>query len=497
MSAAANPDRKPVSPRDRARPASGNVLSVASEAAPLIKTGGLADVVGALPAALAPLGWRLRTLLPAYPGLSAKLSDARQVWSDADLFGGPAQMLAGMVGDLDILLLDAPHLFDREGGIYGTPSGEDWPDNPARFAALSWAAARIAKDGLSDGWRPDLLHCHDWQSGFAPLWTRGSVPSVMTIHNIAFQGIAPASQLEALRLPPEGFTPDGYEYWGQISALKAGLIHADAITTVSPSYAAELTTPEFGFGLEGVIRGRADVLSGILNGIDDAVWNPAIDDQIPARYSAGDMEGKTLSAASLRTEFGLDPEGGPLFIVVSRLTRQKGLDLLLETIPGLVARGGQLAVLGSGEPDLQDGFLRAAKAHPGRVAVRIGYDEALSHRMFAGGDVVLVPSRFEPCGLTQIYGLAYGTLPLVARTGGLADTVIDANDAALRAGVATGLQFAPVTADALSLALRRASALYDQSAIWQRMVRRAMAHPVGWDASARNYAALYDRLTTG
>ena len=472
----------------------GRVLSVASECAPLVKTGGLADVVGALPGALHPLGWQIRTLIPAYRGLAERLENTVELWSDPDLYGGPARVIGGKVGALDLLLLDAPHLFDRAGTPYLDQAGADWPDNPRRFAALSWVAAAIARDGLADGWRADLIHAHDWQAGFAPLWA-GNTPSVMTIHNVAFQGIAPARALDELRLPAAGFTPQGFEYWGQISALKAGLVYASAVSTVSPSYAAELMTPEFGFGMEGVIRDRAAVLTGILNGVDLSVWNPATDPLIEARYSPADMTGKATCAATLREEFGLDPEGGPLFIVVSRLTRQKGLDLLLEALPGLAARGGQLAVLGNGEPDLQEGFLRAAARWPGRVGVHIGYDEAMSHRMFAGGDVVLVPSRFEPSGLTQMYGLAYGTLPLVARTGGLADSVIDANVAALRDGVATGVQFAPVTADALSLALHRISALYDQADIWQRMVARAMAHPVGWDASARDYAALYDRLT--
>ncbi|WBU52175.1 glycogen synthase GlgA [Paracoccus sp. SCSIO 75233] len=476
-------------------PPAGTVLSVASECAPLVKTGGLADVVGALPAAMAPLGWELRTLIPAYRGLKERLDRAESLWRDDDLFGGPAQVLAGRSAGLNLLLLDAPHLFDRAGTPYLDEAGRDWHDNPLRFAALSWAAARIAQDGLSDGWRPDLIHAHDWQAGFAPLWTQGATPSVMTIHNIAFQGIAPSSMLSELRLPWDRFNPDGYEFWGNISALKAGLVSADAITTVSPTYATELTTPEFGFGLEGVIRARADVLSGILNGVDRQAWDPATDANIAANYSAGDMNGKSLCAAALREEFGLDAADGPLCIVVSRLTRQKGLDLLLESLPVLTGAGGQLALLGTGEADLQDGFQQAAARDPGRIGVRIGYDEALAHRMFAGADAVLVPSRFEPCGLTQMYGLAYGTLPLVARTGGLADTVIDANDAALRAQVATGLQFAPVTAEALSLSLRKLCTLFQRSGTWAKMVQRAMAHPVGWDASARDYARLYEKLT--
>ena len=473
----------------------GDVLSVASECAPLIKTGGLADVVGALPAAMAPLGWRLRTLIPAYRGLVEKLEDPVEVWSSPDLFGGSGRVLAGRAAGLELLLLDAPHLFDRAGGPYHDEDGADWSDNPRRFAALSWVASKIALDGLGDGWIPGILHAHDWQAGFAPIWTHGAVPSAMTIHNIAFQGIAPASAMEELRLPHSWFNPGGFEYWGQISALKAGLVAADAITTVSPTYADELTSAEFGFGLEGVIRARTGAMWGILNGVDTQVWNPATDPLIAAQYSAEDLTGKAACAAALREEFGLDPEGGPLCIVVSRLTRQKGLDLLLAALPALIAGGGQLAVLGTGENDLQDGFLRAAASHPGRVGVRIGYDEALSHRMFAGADVVLVPSRFEPSGLTQMYGLAYGTLPLVARTGGLADSDIDANLAAERASVSNGLQFAPVTAEALIRSIRKMCALYARPDIWQRMIQSAMTHTVGWDASARDYAALYDRLS--
>lgn len=472
------------------------VLSVASECAPLVKTGGLADVVGALPHAIEASGWQMRTLIPAYPGLIGNIKQSAELWSDSDLYGGPARIIGGQAAGLDLLLLDAPHLFDRAGSPYLDESGADWPDNPHRFAALSWAAAEIAKHGLSDDWQPDLIHAHDWQAGFTPLWSRGTKPLVMTIHNIAFQGIAPASLVDELRLPRSEFNLDGYEYWGQISALKAGLVYADAITTVSPSYANELTTPEFGFGMDGIIRSRADVLSGILNGVDDRVWNPASDPLIPANYAPDNMDGKHISTIALREEFGLDLKNkGPLFIVVSRLTRQKGLDLLLDELPGLIARGGQLAVLGNGEQDLQDGYRLAASQWPGQVAVHIGYDEAMSHRMFAGGNVVLVPSRFEPCGLTQMYGLAYGTLPLVARTGGLADTVIDANSAALRTSAATGIQFSPDSPHALNSALRRISALYAQPVIWQRMVARAMTHPVGWDASAREYATLYDKLT--
>lgn len=470
------------------------VLSVTSECAPLVKTGGLADVAGALPGALAGQGVAMRTLVPGYPAVMAAIDGAECVATVHDCFGGTARVLAAQADGLDLLVLDAPHLYDRGAGIYLSDTGRDWPDNPERFAALSWVAAEIAA-GLLPDWHPQIVHAHDWQGGLAPCYiargpVAGQVPTVLTIHNIAFQGLAPASRLSALKLESADFTPEGFEYWGQISALKAGLVFADRITTVSPGYAAELLTPEFGMGLEGVLSARRDVLSGILNGIDTSVWSPEGDPLITA-YDR--PRGKAANKSALRAEFGLPDADGPLCIVISRMTEQKGLDLLLDALPALLDRGGQLAVLGSGDPGLQAAYQRAA-AHP-QVAVRIGYDEALSHRMMAGGDAILVPSRFEPCGLTQLYGLRYGTVPLVALTGGLADTVIPATPATLaRKPVATGLQFTPVTAQALGHALERLCALYAQPKLWQQMQRNAMAHPVGWDHSAAAYAALYKGL---
>jgi starch synthase len=466
------------------------VLSVTSEAAPLVKTGGLADVAGALPAALAPFGVRMRTLLPGYRAVMAAMDGGAQVVAHLpDCFGGSARLWAANVAGLDLLVLDAPHLYDRGAGIYLTDAGRDWPDNPERFAALSWVAARIAGGVLPD-WRPDLVHAHDWQGGLAPYYLRRAglnTASVLTIHNIAFQGLCGADRLASLRLAPQDFHPEGLEYWGQISALKAGLIHADRLTTVSPTYAEELLTPEFGMGMEGVLNARRAVLSGILNGIDTTIWSPETD---PSIIPYAKPEGKAPNKAALRAEFGLPDATGPLCVVISRLTGQKGLDLLLDALPALLAGGGQLALLGSGDTSLQDAYLRAAR-HP-HVAVRIGYDEALSHRMIAGGDAILVPSRFEPCGLTQLYGLRYGTLPVVALTGGLADTVIPATPATLAAkNVATGLQFSPPSVLALSSALTRACALYAQPKLWRQMARNAMAHPVGWDQSASAYATLY------
>lgn len=464
------------------------VLSVASECAPLIKTGGLADVAGALPGALKPLGVEMRTLLPGYPKVKAALGKTKSVLKEKDLFGGPAEVLEGIGGGLDLLVLDAPHLFDREGALYLGPDGKDWHDNPERYAALSWVAAEISAGKLK-GWKPDILHCHDWQAGLAPWYLHENHPgsgvfSVLTIHNVAFQGLAPARKVIGLRLPVSGMTQDGFEYWGQVSALKAGLVSADRITTVSPTYAGELMSPEFGMGMDGVLRNRRHVVSGILNGVDLEAWTPTY--KTPA--------GKVRFKKKLMKQMGLEERKGPLCVVVSRLTEQKGLDVLLDALPRLLDEGGQLALLGSGDPALEKAFQKAAREHPG-VAVRIGYDEALARLMIEGGDSILVPSRFEPCGLTQLYGLRFGTLPLVAYTGGLVDTVIPATPAGLRAGAANGLQFHPVTADALSRAFDHLVGLYRQPDLWLTMQKNAMKQPVGWDQSAAEYKALYTELT--
>lgn len=464
------------------------VLSVASECAPLVKTGGLADVVGALPAALGAEDVDMRVLLPGYPAVMAALERGEVVMSEDDLFGGPARVLDGNAAGLPVMVIDAPHLFAREGSIYLGPDGRDWPDNPERFAALSWIGARIAHEGIA-GWKPDVVHCHDWQAGLVPDYLAqmgGGAGTLLTVHNIAFHGPAPANLLDKLRLPSARYTSEGFEFWGHLSALKAGLTLADRLTTVSPTYAQELTNPDFGMGLDGVIRDRRDVLSGILNGIDEQVWNPAND---PAIIAYTTPAGKAANKTRLRKELDLPEADGPLCVVVSRLTAQKGLDLLLDALPALLSRGGQLAVLGSGDPTLEDMFRDAGKQT--NVAVRIGYDEGQSHRMIAGGDAILVPSRFEPCGLTQLYGLRYGTIPLVALTGGLADTIINASPAAMAQGVATGVQFTPVTAATLEAALGHLCDLWQDRPAWEQMQRNAMAQPVCWQGSARAYAALY------
>lgn len=471
----------------------GRVLSVASECVPLVKTGGLADVVGALPAALRPTGWDMRVLLPTYRALRAQAKDWPVVWEEADLWGGPGRVLAGEVEGVPLLLLDAPHLYDREGGPYSGPTGEH-PDNAIRFAALSWVAARIAREGLV-GWKPDVLHAHDWQAGLAPAYLAyngsGGCKSVITIHNIAFQGWAPAHMLGVLRLPGHAFHPEALEYYGGISTLKAALVTSDWITTVSPTYAAEIMRPEFGMGLQGVIATRASVVSGILNGVDTGVWDPSR--EVPA-FDRKSITGKAEARANLCAEFGLEVPG-PLAIVVSRLTDQKGIDLLPAVVPDFILGGGGLIVLGSGDPGMEGAMRNLADRFPGRVAVRIGYDEGMSHRLFAGADAVLAPSRFEPCGLTQMYGLRYGTLPVVSMVGGLADTVIGANPATLSAGAATGVTFHPVDALAFGRALTQLLDLHRQPKLWAKLRSNAMAHPVGWETSAAAYAGLYERLT--
>ncbi len=470
-------------------------LSVASEAYPILKTGGLADVVGALPAALRPHGVHMRTLLPGYPAVMEALSGAQTILSQTGYFGGDARILAGQAGGLDVLVLDAPHLYARPGNPYTMPNGQDWPDNPQRFAALAYAAALVGR-GNMPGYTPDVIHAHDWQTGLLPAYLSlagGARPAtVFTVHNLAFQGQVPAHLLAELRLPAESYTPDGVEYYRAIGMLKAGIRFADRITTVSPSYAAEICTPAGGMGMDGLLRARAEALSGILNGIDTAVWNPETDANLPAPFSVGALGERTASRAALQARFGLAPSRSALvFGVVSRLTHQKGLDLLLACLPDLLAADTQLALIGAGDADLQAGFAAAAAANPGRIGVEFGYDERAAHLLQAGADAVLVPSRFEPCGLTQLCALRYGAIPVVSRVGGLADTVIDANAAAVAAGVATGVQFAPVSVEGLRAALGRTLALWKRRKVWLRLQARAMQTEVGWGEAGRAYAEVY------
>ena len=465
------------------------ILSVSSEVYPLIKTGGLADVAGALPAALAASGIEMRTLVPGYPKVMAALGKMKTAMK---VDGG--RVLYGTCAGISLYVLDIPALFDRAGGPYGDSSGRDWDDNALRFATLSLVAARIARGEA--GWQPDVVHAHDWQAALVPVHLRygGGPPCVLTIHNIAFQGRFGGHAFAQLGLPDAAWSVEGVEYYGDVSFLKGGLSTADAITTVSPTYAREILTPHFGMGMEGVIAPRAHLVRGIVNGIDTDVWNPDTDAALTQTYTARTLARRRANRKALDAKFGLTP-GGPLFSVISRLTWQKGLDLLADNIDHLVGLGGKLVVLGTGEPALEAAFQQAAQRHPGSVGTFIGFDEAMSHSLQGSADAILMPSRFEPCGLTQLYGLRYGCLPIVARTGGLADTVIGANGASLRAGVATGLVHDVDSGPALGDAIADAIALFKTPA-WQQMQRNAMRADVSWKASADEYAALYHSIAS-
>jgi starch synthase len=401
---------------------------------------------------------------------------------------------AGAAG-LDLMVLDAPHLFNRPGSPYAAPGGAEWPDNALRFAALSRMAATIANDGRA-GLTPDIVHAHDWQAGLTMAYLDGAPhrpATVQTVHNLAFQGNFPAAIFPSLGLPADAYRVESAEFYGMVGYLKAGLSLADAVTTVSPTYAAEIQTPECGMGFDGLLRYRARALHGILNGIDDTIWNPATDTMIASPFDLHHLARRAANKAALQAQFNLDPNlNGLLLGVISRLSWQKGLDLLLPALDTVLALGAQLVILGAGEPDLEAAFREAARQNLGRIATFIGYDEALAHQVQAGIDAILVPSRFEPCGLTQLCALRYGALPIVARTGGLADTVIDANDAALAADTGTGLQFAP---GQLIPALHRAAALWSAPNTWSRLQSNAMKADVSWQRPAAQYAALYKSLS--
>ena len=479
------------------------VLHVGAEVFPLVKTGGLADVLGALPQALIGQGADVRLLLPGLPAIVDAVLHQKVVCEIGACFGAARVTLRlGQMpySHVPVYVIDAPLLYRRPGSPYQDSAGGEWPDNVQRFALLGWAGAHLASGELDPAWRPGVLHAHDWHAAMACAYVAAhppaSVATVFTVHNLAYQGLFPSGDFPLLGLSSRFMASAGLEYHQQLSFMKAGLKFAQRVTTVSPTYAREIATHEFGFGLDGVIRSRGADVSGVLNGVDGAVWDPAADASLAARYSARQLAGKALCKQALQAELGLAPRAGaPVFGVVSRLTSQKGLDLVLGTLPGLLKRGGQLALQGAGDPALEAAFVAAAKAHPGEVGVRIGYDEAFAHRLIAGADAILVPSRFEPCGLTQLYGLRYGTLPVVRRVGGLADTVVDATDEAVQADRATGFSFDAATPAALDIAIQRTVAAHAQPERWRRLMLRAMAQDFSWEGAARKYIALYRELT--
>lgn len=480
-----------------------NILFVTSEAHPLIKTGGLADVSGSLPRALKNLRHDVRLVLPNYRGVAERAGKLKTV-ATLPLAAAPEpiRILEGRLpgSTVKLYLVDSPMHFDRPGGPYSAPDGGDWPDNAQRFALFARAACELAMDRAGLGWQADLVHGHDWQSGLVPalLTLEEARPATLfTIHNLAYQGLFDWDGFQSLKLPYEWWSMHGVEFHDKMSFIKAGLVYADEITTVSPHYAAEIRTPAYGCGLDGLLQHRADHLTGILNGIDYKEWNPGTDPHIERHYNSRSVTHKRDNKRALQRAFGLPERDVPLFGHIGRMVAQKGIDLLLEILPQLARKDLQLVILGSGQADLEQALSQAQDTHPKQIAVHIGYDEALAHRIEAGADVFLMPSRFEPCGLNQLYSLRYGTVPLVRRTGGLADSVVDANGATLEDGTATGIHFEEASASALLLAVERTLHLYDQPKLWKRMVSHGMRQDVSWNHSAREYIALYEKVLAG
>ena len=478
------------------------VLQVSAEIFPLLKTGGLADIAGALPAALGAAGCEVRVLLPGFAPIMADLQSDSEPGELTAPWGERVRLRQGVLATLGIraYVIDAPQLYMRPGTPYEDAQRQPFHDNHRRFALLGWVAAQLAC-GLDAHWQPNVVHSHDWHAALTSAYlafgpARGrQAASVYTVHNLAYQGVFAPIHFFDLGLPAHAFSVNGLEFHGQFSFMKAGLYYADHITTVSPTYAREIQTPEQGCGLDGLLRARAHDLSGILNAVDEAVWNPATDAAIAHNFDANKPAGKARCKAALQHELGLTEQAdAPLFGVVSRLTEQKGLHLVLAVLDELIARGGQLVVLGTGDAALEEAFKARAATHPQAVSVRIGYDEAFAHRIFSATDVTLVPSRFEPCGLTQMYGLKYGSLPLVHRVGGLADTVVDCALEHLADGTANGFVFDAFAPEALARAMRRALALFERKQDWRSVRQRAMQQPLGWDKAAAQYVALYRRL---
>ena len=490
-------------------PAQMKVLFVTSEIFPLVKTGGLADISGSLPLALRTLGLDVRVLVPAYPPILERFTDARMLADVSLLAGdaGKARLLEGtMPGNgLPLLLLDCPALYARAGGPYLSPEGRDWPDNVLRFGVLSRVGALLSGPDTPLKWKPDLVHCNDWQSGLIPALLHYTKPphakSVMSVHNLMFQGNFDQKWVTSLGLPASSYSMHGVEFYGHFSFLKAGVYYADKITTVSKTYAEEIQTREFGYGMDGLLHARRTDLHGIVNGIAEE-WNPATDLHLRERYDRTALNKKAVNKAALQRELGLHESSEvPLLCIVSRLTQQKGIDLILDCAPALLQGGAQLAVLGSGEALYELRLTELAHSRPGQVSVTLGYDEALAHRTIAGADIFLMPSRFEPCGLSQMYGMAYGTPPVARRTGGLADTITGCNEETLRDGTATGFVFEEQSPAALMHSVRQALARYRDKSTWRVIQDNGMRRDFGWKKAAEDYLEIYlaatQRMTPG
>jgi len=481
------------------------VLFITSEVYPLCKTGGLGDVSAALPAALRSMHTDVRLLIPGYPQILAGVKYKSKIAEFGDLQQFPptallsARLSLSKSEHIPVFVIDCPGLYHREGGPYQDALGRDWPDNALRFGLLSKIGAILASDLSPIAWRPHIAHCNDWQSGLTPAYLHfhpgKKAAALMTIHNLAFQGIFPPGSVVQLGLPPDSFDINGVEYYGNLSFLKAGLYYADHITTVSPNYAKEIQTKALGFGLQGLLAARRRNMTGIINGIATSEWDPAIDPHLVKNYSSKKLSGKTANKSALQQQMGLTVDADiPLFGVVSRLSHQKGTDLLIQVAPQLVKIPAQLVVLGSDHAGLEHQLSALAKAYPYAIAVHIGFSEALSHLIEAGIDCFLMPSRFEPCGLNQMYSQRYGTPPLVHATGGLLDTVVDYTSATLADGSASGFLFHPMTADSLLNTIKRAATAYHQKKIWRQLQKNGMARDFSWHASATAYRELYSSL---
>jgi starch synthase len=472
-----------------------HVLSVVSEIFPLVKTGGLADVAGALPKALAHHGIEVLTLVPGYCQVLQCLPDRTEIGRLEGLLGYSAILSRAQTDGLDLLVLEVPELFEREGGPYLDGQARDHADNWLRFGAFSLAAARIATGDIPQI-RPDLVQVHDWQSALVPVYLRhrfrSSLPVVCTIHNLAFQGQFSADIAPRLELPQTAL--DCLEYYGGVGYLKGGLVCSDIVTTVSPTYSREILSTELGMGLDGVLQARRLALYGIVNGIDSDIWDPATDPLVPTTYDARTLQRRQLNRAAILSRFGLTDNGGPLFAALTRLTWQKGADMLPQGGEEIVQHGGQLVVCGQGDAEIEDALRDFAARYPGRIGLHIGYSEELAHLIVSGCDILMQPSRFEPCGLTQLYAMRYGAIPLVGRTGGLSETIIDANDAAVAREVATGFQFHPIDPHNFREAVRRACEAFEDRTTWSSMQRQAMKADFSWGRSAAQYAQLFEAL---
>ena len=477
------------------------VLFATSEVAPLIKTGGLADVSAALPAALREIGVDVRILLPGYPSVLKMLAKPQIAAEFPALPGFPPcrLLVAGLPNGVPLFVIECAVLYQRGGGAYQNEKYMDWPDNAERFGLLSKIAALLSCGETPLDWKPDVVHCNDWQTGLTPAYlhfSKNSAASIMTIHNIAFQGIFPAGLVAKLGLPLQSFQPDGVEFFGGLSFMKAGLFYANHITTVSPSYAQEIQTPQLGFGLDGLLAHKRDVLSGIVNGIDTDEWNPAADPNLVEAYDAKNLKGKSANKRALQTAMGLQVNDNiPLFGMVCRFTEQKGLDVVLKIAAQLIAFPAQLVLLGNGDAELERGALALAEQYPGQIATVVGFKQNLAHLIEAGSDIFLMPSRFEPCGLSQLYSQRYGTPPIVHATGGLKDTVINCTPTTLARGTASGFVFKSMDAPGLMAVARSAVSTYYDKNTWRQLQRNCMDKDFSWQHSAVAYRDIYSQLT--